>query len=180
MRKKISFVLAFFLLLAGLAFAQEFILVENEGEPLRIEPGGTIITQIPKDTKMEVVESLGDWIKVKGTLEIDGWVRKEATTLKEGSKTEKNNKIEGGFVYSNLQFVDASGVVRVTGEMTNNSGEDHRIATFLITAYDEKGNRIARGNIKIGNFSNGETKSFRAVLSGQYAPIDDYKIEFKK
>ncbi len=179
MNKRVIIISLIILLVAACTvIAKEFLLVKNEGEPLRTDPGGSVIAQVPKNSKLEVINSSEDWVQVKGKVEVQGWVRKTATTLDdEASNPPSGTEIGEDFVYDNINFINANGVVKVTGEMTNQSDEDYHIVTFFITAYNQTKEKVASGYINIGNFSAGETKSFTSVLNGKYSEISDYKIK---
>lgn len=179
MNKRVIIISLIILLIAACTvIAKEFLLIKNEGEPLRTDPGGTVIAQVSENSKLEVLATKEDWVKVKGEIEVQGWVRKAATTLDDDSANPPSGtKIGENFIYDNINFINANGVVKVTGEMTNQSEKDYHIVTFFINAYNQAKEKVASGYINIGNFSAGETKSFTSVLNGKYSKIADYKIK---
>jgi len=70
-------------------------------------------------------------------------------------------------------------MVKMLGEMTNDSGKNFKAASFIITFYDQKGQLLETGDFLINNFSKGQTKPFTAYIENLiYESIHRYKIEF--
>ncbi|GAB6098919.1 hypothetical protein JCM16358_07980 [Halanaerocella petrolearia] len=181
MIKKITSWLLISLLSIGFTvLAQEYLIIEQEQVKLRKDPSGTIITDLPTDKQMEVVATAGDWVKVKGKVEVEGWIPKDETSLAEDdTETTDKTEIKGGFTCNNIHFTNRNGLIEVNGEISNHSGKRYHIATFTITLYGNQNQKIGQGYINIGNFTDGETEDFSAVINGKFSSIQDYKIRFQ-
>lgn len=153
-----------------------------EKENLRKTPGGKKIGEVLKDTELKVIRTEERWIEV----EIVGWIWKDSTTAKgmeiqeSGHESGKaKQKIKGGFSYKNVKLTKSMGMVKVMGEMTNDSGKNFKAASFIITFYDRKGRLLETGDILINSFSSGQTKPFNAYIENlNYESVHRYKIEF--
>ena len=151
-------------------------------ENLRQMPGGQKIGEVLKDTELKVIGTEGRWVEV----EIVGWIWRDSTTV-EGTETQKSTdeswkateKIKGGFSYKNMKLTKSMGMVKVIGEMTNDSGKNFKAASFIITFYDQKGQLLETGDFLINNFSKGQMKPFTAYMENLiYESIHRYKIQF--
>lgn len=156
--------------------------LEVEKENLRQTPGGQKIGEVLKNTELKVIRTEGRWVEV----EIVGWIWRDSTTAKgmEIQRTSQESgkgttKIKGGFSYKNVKLTKSMGMVKMLGEMTNDSGKNFKAASFIITFYDQKGQLLETGDILINNFSKGQTKPFTAYMENlNYESIHRYKIEF--
>ena len=153
-----------------------------EKENLRQTPGGQKIGEVLKNTELKVIRTEGRWVEV----EIVGWIWRDSTTAK-GMEIQKSTqeswkakeKIKGGFSYKNVKLTKSMGMVKMLGEMTNDSGKNFKAASFIITFYDQKGQLLETGDFLINNFSKGQTKPFTAYIENLiYESIHRYKIEF--
>jgi len=153
-----------------------------EKENLRQKPGGQKIGEVLKDTELKVIGTEGRWVEV----EIVGWIWRDSTTAK-GMEIQKSaqeswkatEKIKGGFSYKNVKLTKTLSMLRVTGEMANDSGKNFTAASFIITFYDRKDRLLETGDILINNFSKGQTKSFTAYIENlNYESVHRYRIEF--
>jgi hypothetical protein len=181
-KKTFIFAVAIILLVGLTVLAQNVLFVKINNTDLKASPTGESITSLKQGTKMEVVETSGNWVKVK----VVGWIRKDAATndKSEIGKSERANQqdgteISGGFIYDNVNLKTSYGTTEVIGEMTNNSERNYQIANFIISLYDESGSLLGTGYINISNFSNGQTKTFRGMLSGTYPNASKYRIQFE-
>jgi len=152
-----------------------------EKENLRQMPGGQKIGEVLKDTELKVIRTEGRWVEV----EIVGWIWRDSTTAK-GMEIQKSVqeswkgtiKIKGGFSYKNVKLTKSMGMLKVMGEMTNDSGKNFKAASFIITFYDQKGQLLETGDFLINNFSKGLTKPFTAYIENLiYKSIHRYKID---
>jgi uncharacterized protein YraI len=151
-------------------------------ENLRQTPGGQKIGEVSKNTELKVIGEEGRWIEV----EIVGWIWRDSTMAKgmEIQRTSQESgkgtaKIKGGFSYKNVKLTKSMGMVKVLGEMTNDSGKNFKAASFIITFYDQKGQLLETGDFLINIFSKGQTKPFTAYIENLiYESIHRYKIEF--
>jgi len=153
-----------------------------EKENLRQTPGGQKIGEVMKDTELKVISEEGRWVEV----EIVGWIWRDSTTAKGMEIPESSQesgkgtaKIKGGFSHKNVKLTKSMGMVKVLGEMTNDSGKNFKAASFIITFYDQKGQLLETGDFLINNFSKGQTKPFAAYIENLiYESTHRYKIEF--
>ena len=71
-------------------------------------------------------------------------------------------------------------MLKVMGEVTNNSGKNYTLANFVVTLYDENGGLIDTGYANVSNLADGETKSFMAPILGlSDDQVDKYKMQFE-
>ena len=61
---------------------------------------------------------------------------------------------------------DDLGLVRVTGEVANGSGQSYSTANFTITLYGKNGNVITSGIANVSNLAKGNTKTFDVPIAG--------------
>lgn len=104
-------------------------------------------------------------------------------TLSEELAIQDTKPAGSGFFYSNVSVSQGLSVAKLIGEMTNNSGRDHRGVKFLISVYDKNGKLIDKEDLFIHNFAKGDKKSFRVLFSSispstNLNQIASYKIQF--
>jgi uncharacterized protein YraI len=156
--------------------------VKVEKENLRQTPGGQKIGEVLKDTELKAIRAEGRWVEV----EIVGWIWRDSTTAKgmEIQRTSQESgkgttKIKRGFSYKNMKLTKSMGMVKMLGEMTNDSGKNFKAASFIITFYDQKGQLLETGDFLINNFSKGQTKPFTAYIENLiYESVHRYEIDF--
>lgn len=148
-------------------------------------PGGQKIGEVLKDTQLKVIRTKGRWDNVR----LEGWIWRGSTEdvqkMREEPQAEKPKwprtkvKNHGGFVPGNVKLTESMGMVKVTGEMTNESGKDYFATGFIISLYDVKGRLLGTGDILIDDFPKGETKSFTTYVEEvSYQRIHRYRIQF--
>lgn len=200
MKKKSIFLILFSLLLVfGLsAVAQNFISIKLDNATVQTKPCGKLIGRLKKGTTAEVLETKDKWVKVK----VEGWIRKdtikntsqkeiEHIKTKDQNKTEeeqKNNqvnevkqlhtvKISENFTGEKIQLKDFNNQVEITGEITNQSRIDYRLANFKISLYNKDNSLLATKNMGITDFRSKQTKTFKEVIKANYSKVEKYDIE---
>ncbi|AGB40609.1 hypothetical protein Halha_0636 [Halobacteroides halobius DSM 5150] len=180
MKHKLIGLLLISLLITGFTvWAQEYLIIKDKEVKLRTEPEGLVITTLPQKSKLKVVNQVGNWIKVKGKVEVEGWIP-ENTTSSATNKESIATRIDGGFICNKINFINSNGLIKVTGSMTNQSGEGYHIATFIVTVYNEAGEQFGKGYINIGNFAKQETERFSSILSGRFEKVGSYQIRLQE
>lgn len=174
-KKKIIFsIILFVLLLTLTAWAKQLFFIKVNHEKLRIEPNGRAIATLPKNTQVEIIGSTDKWIKVK----VEGWVSKES--ISNNLPDDKDKKIiSPGFVYRAIKLRGNNGRINISGKLTNQTGKDYQLTTFIIRLYNNSGSPIGTSYIHINNFANNQTKPFNVTTAGYLSQVDDYSIEFE-
>ena len=206
--RRISFVtLLCFFCLTTQSLGQT-VKVTSSRANLRSGPGMEyrVITKVTKGKSLDVVEKKGDWLKVRRKGGKEGWIHGKLVkvtsplTIRVSVNRENLRKTPGGreepqarkskgpgakvkkdrvFVFRKVRLTESMGMVKVTGEMTNQSGKDYFATGFIISVYDVKGRLLGTGDILIDDFPKGETKSFTTYVEEvSYQRIHRYRIQF--
>lgn len=69
-----------------------------------------------------------------------------------------------------------SGISKVQGEITNNSGKSYYFAFFKMNFYDESGKLLGTADIEIHSFKEGETVTFEGLTDRNLSKWKKYKI----
>jgi uncharacterized protein YraI len=175
---------------------------------LRSGPGieHRVITKVTKGKSLDVVGKKGDWLKVRWKGGKEGWIHGKLvkvtspSTIRVSVNRENLRKTSGGreeqrvrkskgpgrkvkkdevFVFRKIRLTESLGMVKVTGEMANHSGQDLLAAGFMISFFDVKQQLLGIGEILIDDFEKGETKPFTTYVEDvNYRRIHRYLIQF--
>jgi len=173
-KKIISSIIICILLLTLTAWAKQIFFIKANQAKLRIEPNGRTITTLPQNTQVEVIGSTDKWIKVK----VEGWIPKESISNNLSEDTDKKT-ITPGFTYKDIKLTGNSGKININGKLTNQTGKNYNLTTFIIRLYNNSGSTIGTSYIQLKNFADNQTKSFNITSAGYLSQVDDYTIEFK-
>lgn len=86
---------------------------------------------------------------------------------------------EEDFSYNNISYKDQFGHTEVIGEITNNSGQDFKLALFNVNAYDNNNNLLGVGTASIMNFTARQTKTFTAFVDAPHEDVDTIRIQYE-
>ena len=89
--------------------------------------------------------------------------------------------IGNGFFARNVRFSPFGENVLLTGEITNKSGKNYRLAKFKLSIYDDRGVFLKEEEFSIPDIPNESTESFESMIVGlPSAFISKYEIRFAK
>jgi len=162
------------LLITLTVWANQLFFIKVKQEKLRIEPNGRAITTLPKNTQVEIIGSTDKWIKVK----VEGWISKKSIS-NNLTEDEDEKTINPGFVYKDIKLKGNNGRINITGKLTNQTGKDYQLTTFIIRLYNESGSSVGSSYIKLNNFADNQTKSFKITTAGYLSQVTDYSLEFE-
>jgi len=168
--------------------------------------GYKVIERVKKGEPLDIVQKKGDWLKIRwkggrkgwihgklvkatslSTIRVSvdkenvrktprGWEEPQARKPRGPGKKVKKDKV---FVFRKLKLTKSLGMVKVTGEMANHSGQDFLAAGFMISFFDVKQQLLGIGEILIDDFAKGKTKRFTTYVEDvSYHRIDRYSIQF--
>ena len=175
---------------------------------LRSGPGVEyrVIAKVTKGKSLNVVEKKGDWFKIRQKDGKGGWIceklvkitspltirksvnREDLRKTPRGREESQARKLKGletkvkkdeVFVFRKVKLTESLGIVKVTGEMANHSGQDFLAVGFMISFFDVKQRLLGTGEILIDDFEKGKTKPFTTYVEDvKYHRIHKYRIQF--
>jgi hypothetical protein len=165
-----------------------------------------VIAKVTKGKSFNVMEKKGDWYKVRFKGRKDGWIhgklveitspstirmsvnREDLRKTPSGRKEPPSRKLKGlktkvkkdeVFVFRKVKLTKSLGMVKVTGEMANHSGQEFLAVGFMISFFDVKQRLLGTGEILIDDFKKGENKPFTTYVEDvNYHRIHQYRILF--
>ena len=168
--------------------------------------GYRVIERLKKGEPVDIMEKKGDWLKVRCNGRKEGWIHgklvKVTSALTIRTSVNKENlretprgrgepqarkskgpgtkvKKDKVFVFRKVRLIESLGMVKVTGEMANHSGQNFLAAGFMISFFDVKQQLLGIGEILIDDFAKGQTKHFTTYVEDvSYQCIDRYHIRF--